>query len=195
MSDLLSLHEQALDEFGRRVHAVRPDQWHAATPCTEWDVRALVNHLVYEQLWAPPLLAGATVAEIGDRFDGDQLGDDPVGVWDSAAATARDAITAPGALDRTVHLSFGDVPGSEYVSQLVTDLAVHAWDLARGIGAEDHLEPELVTTVRAWSEPQAELLAQSGLFAPPVPVPSEADPQTALLGLFGRSRKWPDSGA
>ena len=50
-----------------------------ATPCTEWDVRALVNHVLGEIRWAVPLFAGSTIAEVGDRFDGDLLGDDPVG--------------------------------------------------------------------------------------------------------------------
>ena len=72
---------RGMGEFDRRVRAVHPEQWANSTPCTEWDVRALVNHVVTEQLWAPLLLDGATVEDIGDRFDGDQLGDDPVAAW------------------------------------------------------------------------------------------------------------------
>src|SRR5262245_28538324 len=53
----------AVDEFGGRVRAIRDDQWSAPTPCTKWDVRTLVNHLVYELRWMPPLLAGQTIAE------------------------------------------------------------------------------------------------------------------------------------
>jgi uncharacterized protein (TIGR03086 family) len=195
MSDRLRLHAAALDEFGRRVHAVKDDQWHAPTPCREWDVRDLVNHIVVEQLWVAPLMSGETVASVGDRFDGDQLGDDPVAAWDAASVAAQEALTAPGAIDRTVHLSFGDVPATVYVQQLASDLAIHAWDLARGINADDRLDPDLVAAVRTWTEPQRREMEASGLFDPPVPVGPDADPQTALLALFGRRMDWPGTGA
>ena len=79
--------------FGSVVHRVGADQWSSPTPCTEWDVRALVNHLVYEQLWATPMLEGTTVDEAGDRFDGDLLGSDPVSAWDLAAKESAAAFS------------------------------------------------------------------------------------------------------
>ena len=177
---------RGMGEFDRRVRAVRPEQWANSTPCTEWDVRALVNHVVTEQLWAPLLLDGATVEDIGDRFDGDQLGDDPVAVWASAAAAAREAFAAPGALRRSVELSYGRRPALGYCQEMTMDLTVHAWDLARGIGADERLDPELINEVLAFVEPQGEQLAGSGLFAPPVAVSDDADSQTRLLALLGR---------
>src|SRR5437016_8090991 len=119
MDKTLDWHSRALGEFDQRVRMVRPDQWGCATPCTDWQVRGLVNHLVYEQLWVPPLLDGKTVAEVGDRFEGDQLGDDPVKAWEEAAAAARAALVEPGALDRVVHLSYADRPANEYAMELV----------------------------------------------------------------------------
>lgn len=176
----------ALAEFDRRVELIRPEQWHDPTPCAEWDVRALVDHLVTEQLWVPPLLDGATIADLGDRFDGDRLGDDPVAAWKSAAAAAREAFAAPGALHRPVELSYGRRPADGYCQEMTLDLAVHAWDLARGIGADDHLDEELVRGVLRFVQPQAEQLAGTGLFAAPVEVSDDADPQTRLLALLGR---------
>ena len=75
--DLIDIHARALAEFGRRVATLRPEQRHNPTPCTDWDVNTLVSHLVNEQLWVPPMLAGQTVEQVGDRFDGDLLGDQP----------------------------------------------------------------------------------------------------------------------
>ncbi|HEU5333460.1 MAG TPA: TIGR03086 family metal-binding protein [Actinocrinis sp.] len=187
MSTLLELHERAFAEFGRRVHAVGPDQWSAATPCTDWTVRDLVNHLAAEQLWVPPLLGGAKVEQVGSRFDGDVLGADPVSAWDSAATAARAALAEPGALERTVHLSYGDRPAEYYVRELTSDLLLHAWDLARALGTDETLDAELVNTVLTSAEPNAGDLAASGLFNPPVPVPADADPQTRLIALFGRT--------
>ena len=186
MDDLVDLHRRGNDEFGRRVHAVRADQWSLPTPCADWDVRALVHHLVYESLWAPPLFDGATMADVGDRFEGDILGDDPVAAFDEAAAAAHQAVAAPGALDRTVHLSFGDVPGSEYATQLIFDLAVHAWDLGRAIGFDGHLDTALVDCSLAWLRPNIELLKSSGLFADPVEVGADAPPEDQLVALTGR---------
>ena len=176
----------AMGEFDRRVRAVRPDQWQDPTPCTEWDVRALVDHLVVEQLWAPLLLEGATIADVGDRFDGDQLGDDPVAAWESAAAAAREAFATPGALRRSVELSYGHRPADEYCHEMTMDLTVHAWDLARGIGADERLDEELVHDVLGFIEPRVEELVGTGLFAPPVAVGEGADAQTRLLALLGR---------
>jgi uncharacterized protein (TIGR03086 family) len=63
---------------------------------------------------------------------------------------------------------------------------IHSWDLARGIGADDTLDAELVALVYERTLPFADQLQESGMFAPPVPVPDDADPQTRLLALFGR---------
>jgi uncharacterized protein (TIGR03086 family) len=186
MSELVSLFGRAVGEFDARVQAVADDQWGAPTPDVEWDVRTLVNHVTGEDLWAPPLLDGMTIAEVGDRFDGDLLGGDPKAAWGAAVVGARGAVGQDGALDRTTHLSFGDLPGSDYVSQLVCDHVIHAWDLARAIGADERLDPELVEWVHGYLAPQAEAWRSAGAFGPVVDVPADADAQTRLLALTGR---------
>ena len=108
--DLLEAYRRSLAEFVDRVDQVGPGQWSDPTPCSDWDVRTLVNHVVAEDRWSVPLLAGRTIDEVGDRFDGDQLGADPIAMAREAAAQAEIAATHPGALDRTVHLSGGDTP-------------------------------------------------------------------------------------
>lgn len=163
------------------------DQWHGPTPDADWDVRTLVNHLVNEDRWAPPLFDGATIAEVGDRFDGDLLGDDPKAAWAEASVAAVGAATADGALTRTVHLSFGDFPGEFYLSQLICDHVIHAWDLARAVGADERLDPELVDWAHAFLAPQVDAWRDAGAFGPAVETPSDADLQTKLLGLTGRS--------
>lgn len=190
MADERELHRRAADEFGRRVESVADDQWGLPTPCTEWDVRALVNHLVSENRWVPELVAGKRVEDVGDRFDGDLLGDDPKAAWRDSIAGASAAFAQEGALDRTVHLSFADVPGSEYLAQLTSDLAVHAWDLAKAIGHDDTIGPELVSFMWELWSPRRDMVRGSGVFGDEVGVPEDADLQTRLLGYLGRRRDW-----
>ncbi|MFI6765059.1 TIGR03086 family metal-binding protein [Streptomyces sp. NPDC050355] len=189
MSDdeILRTHGEALALFGSRVHAVRDDQWDGPTPCSEWSVRDLVNHLTAEQLWVPRLVRdGATIAEVGSEFDGDVLGDDPAAAWDRAAVAAVAALAERGALSRTVQLSYGSSPADAYCSQMTADAVVHAWDLSRAIGAEERLPDRLATAALREVEPYASGLDASGLFAPAVDAPEDADDLTRLLCLLGR---------
>jgi len=172
------------EEFGRRVHAVPADAWDRGTPDEDWSVRDLVGHLVNEHLWVPPLLAGETVAEVGDRFDGDVLGDDPVGAWDSAI-TASLASWAQTADDQLVDLSAGPTPAREYAEQMLLDLVVHAWDLARGAGLDERLDPGLVAHVHTYVEPHADAWRKPGIFGARAETDSD-DPQDQLLCLLGR---------
>jgi uncharacterized protein (TIGR03086 family) len=186
MAGAIEMYRRSVEGFGQRVMAVGPGDWDRPTPCRDWSVRDLVQHLVSEELWAPPLLEGQTIAEVGDRFEGDLLGADPQGAWKAAAAPALAAATED-VLDRTVHLSFGDVPGREYIGQLTADHVIHAWDLARGIGGDDRLDAELVEFVHAFLAPQVEAWRGAGVFGSPVEVPADADLQSKLLALTGRT--------
>jgi uncharacterized protein (TIGR03086 family) len=183
--DLKDLHRRAAAEFGRRVHAVGEDEWHAPTPNPAWDVRDLVGHLVSENRWAPPLLAGKEMADVGDALDGDLLGDDPVRAWDESVEECLAAVAACD-LAAPTHLSFGTVPAEEYVGQLYADLLVHAWDLAAALGREERLDPQLVDTCADWFTSREELYRQAGVIASRPDVAGDADPQTALLAAFGR---------
>jgi len=179
----------AIDEFGRRVDAVGSDQWAGATPCAEWDVRALVNHVVGELRWIPPLLAGQTIAEVGDRLAGDLLGDNPQRAWAEAADDALAAAGQPGALARTVHLSYGDSKADEYLSELTADVVIHTWDLASAIRADERLDPELLAFAGAILEPRVEAWRSAGAFGAAIDVPAGADAQTKFLALVGRSAR------
>lgn len=183
------LHAGAIATFDAAVRAVRADQWQLPTPAGDWDVRALVNHVVAEARWTLPLLVGRTVAEVGGALDGDLLGESPPAAWAAARDEALAAAGAPDVDVRIVHLSFGDTPAPEYLRQLTADYLVHAWDLAVTIGAGDRLDPELVESVAAWFSGQAAAYRSAGAVAAPVPVPGDADAQRRLLAQFGRDEQ------
>ena len=104
-------------------------------------MRDLANHVTNENLWTVPLMEGATIEEVGDRFDGDVLGEDPIG---SALTAARAAITSVAAQlpqGGTVQLSFGETPKEEYAMQLAADNLIHGWDMAAATGGDTRMEP------------------------------------------------------
>jgi uncharacterized protein (TIGR03086 family) len=186
----LDITNAAIEGFGSRLRRVRADQWTASTPDAEWDVRTLVNHVVGELLWIPPLVEGKTIAEVGNQFDGDVLGDDPVATFERAAAGVRTAIGPPGALDRTVHLSYGDFPGHEYLGQVTSDIVIHTWDLAKAIGADATLGDALVTAVTDFLSPQIDMWRMPGVFAAPVETGAGAHAQDRLIAMTGRDPDW-----
>lgn len=188
MDDVRHRHRQATEAFGEKVRAVRDDQWDDPTPCTGWTVRDLVAHLVDEHQWAPALLAGSRVHEVGPLPG---AGDDPRSAYDEAARGAVEA-AAEVDLDASVHLSYGEAPARHYLAEMTDDLVVHGWDLARALGVDDGADPALVEQVLAWAEPRfADRTGLEELFAPPVAVAADADPLTRLLAITGRRREQP----
>jgi uncharacterized protein (TIGR03086 family) len=183
---LVDLYRGSVQSFMDRVALIRADQWDNATPCTDWNVRALVNHVVYEQLWSVPLFAGATIAEVGDRFEGDVLGADPVKASIEAGEAAQTAVSQPGVMERIVHLSFGDTPAEEYVSQLFADHLIHGWDLAVGRDADRTLDPAAVSALRDWFDKREGMYRGAGIIADRVDVPADSSAQDRLIAAFGR---------
>lgn len=184
-----ALHGEAVAHWVSVVRAVPDDGWGRPTPCADWDVRTLVNHVVNEQLWVPPLMEGRTIAEVGDRFDGDQLGATPVAAAEQGAKGATAAFEAPGALDRTVALSFGDTPAAEYGWQLTADHLVHSFDLAAAIGAELTPPESLVGPVATWFRDREDIYRQAGAIAERPEVVARGDWER-LLCAFGRDPHW-----
>jgi uncharacterized protein (TIGR03086 family) len=186
MPDMVALFTKATEEFNEAVHAIKDDQWTGSTPCTEWDVRALLRHLVYEVLWMPPLLAGQTIEQVGDRFEGEILGDDPVGAWDAASAAAVESVQKPGAMEVITHLSFGDTPGEEYTTQVAFDLFIHGWDMRTAIGIDSAMDASILADIMPWAEKMMESYRAAGAVAAMPPIPDDASDQTRMLALTGR---------
>ena len=181
-------YRRTVDGWTARVAAVGPDQWDLPTPCEDWDVRALVNHVVGEDLWTVALMRGSTMEEVGDRYDGDLLGDDPRSAASEAAAAA---ISVVGELLPTagkVHLSYGDEDMSEYVAQLTADHLIHGWDLAIATGGDTALDDDLVSHVAAWFAEREELYRSAGVIGARVEAASDA--QSQLLARTGRDPQW-----
>jgi uncharacterized protein (TIGR03086 family) len=185
--ELLELFQRAQNQFSDRVDAVAPEQWDDES-LPGWTVADLVAHLVNEALWVPPLLAGEPIDLIEGRFPegtDDLLGDDPFTGWETAADGALSAFAEDDALMRTVHLSRGPTPATEYIFEMTADLVVHSYDLAAAIDGDTELDGELVTAALVYAERLPED-GIAGLLDPPLDVPASAPPLVRLLGRFGR---------
>jgi uncharacterized protein (TIGR03086 family) len=185
--ELLELFQRAQASFTDRVDAVKPNQWDDES-LPGWTVADLVAHLINEQLWVAPLLAGEPYDLIDGRFPDDTdglLGDDPVTGWETAADGALSAFAEDDALMRTVHLSRGPTPATDYIFEMTADLTVHAWDLAHATHGDIELDGELVTAALVYAE---RLPADGipGILDAPLDVSASAPPQVRLLARFGR---------
>jgi uncharacterized protein (TIGR03086 family) len=181
------LYARAMESTQRHVAAVREDQWTAVTPCREWNVRDIVNHVVSENLWAAELFRGKTIQAVGNRLDGDLVGDDPIGAYTRSVASAKPAVEAPGAMEATCHLSYGDETGAEYARQLFMDILIHGWDIAKATGQDTGLDPDLVADCLPIAERLTAKWRSAGIFGEKLEVAPDADRQTKLLALAGRT--------
>ncbi|HSE07927.1 MAG TPA: TIGR03086 family metal-binding protein [Nocardioidaceae bacterium] len=186
--DLNTLYHRTVECWADRVNAVREDQWDDPTPCSEWTVRDLVNHITGEDLWTVPLMQGQTIDEVGDRFGGDLLGEDPVATSLNAAKEAVSVVAERLPMGETVHLSFGETASAEYVRQLASDHLIHSWDLAAATGGDKRLEPQLLAEVARWFAGQEEMMRTAGIIGPRASGTGEL--QSDLLAAFGRDSDW-----
>jgi uncharacterized protein (TIGR03086 family) len=183
-----TLYRRTVEFFARRVDSVREDQWGDPTPCADWTVRDLVNHVTQESLWTVPLMEGATLEEVGDRFEGDVLGEDPIGSALAAASAATASVESALPRGGTVHLSFGETTSAEYAMQLAADHLVHGWDLAAATGGDMTMDADLVRAVADWFDDREEAYRDGGAIASRRPLTGEA--QADLLARFGRDPTW-----
>src|SRR5262245_45228338 len=120
-SALAAFYAQAVAGFARILEWVDDADWTRSTPCVDWDVRALVAHVVDEHRWVAPLVAGKTIADIEPSLDADVLAPDPAAAWARWSEDSLAAIAGVSDLGQIVHLSFGDTPVGEYIAQLTAD--------------------------------------------------------------------------
>jgi uncharacterized protein (TIGR03086 family) len=135
--DSLAFHREALDVAQHVIDEIDRSKFDRPTPCDEWNVRQLLEHMI----GGNRRIAGNPPAD-GE----DLIGDDLSAAYAASAAGAAATFEAPGGLDRTFNLSFGEVPGELAVVARATDQLAHTWDLAKATGMSTELSPEMYTT-------------------------------------------------
>ncbi|SRR5579875_1158185 len=185
---------QALDAYARAAAAVerligQVEDWGRPTPCTDWDVRTLVNHMTTGELVFAAIMRGDPPP---DQAAG-HLGTDPVAGFRSAAGQFSAAASAPGVAQRKFPTPFGEQPAGMIVMLRTAELLVHGWDLARALGASpDALPADLAEdAVGQWRERLAAMpRAEGGPLGVEQPAPAGAPAPDRLAALFGRRLDW-----
>lgn len=188
--DSLEALSQGSKEFEARLRQVGDDQWDLPTPCTEWTVSELVNHMLLGTRMSVQLLAGSSQQEVLAGLDDDLMADneDPVADFVALATQMQEGFAAPIGLEGTVDHPMGEIPRTMFVGFRIMDNATHAWDLARAIGADETLDSDLVQRVWDDIQPMAGGLGELGMFGESSSgdVADGAPLQTRLLDLVGR---------
>jgi uncharacterized protein (TIGR03086 family) len=148
--DPLVAHQRAQDTFAHVLVNVTSDQLSSPTPCTEWDVKALIDHVV------------AGNQRVVERAGGQAtpLPEDLAAAHRISATVAQETFAEPHALTRTYQLPIGEISGIAFLELRTSDLLVHAWDLAVATGQPTDLDPELAQYVLAFSE---QMMSRPGL--------------------------------
>jgi uncharacterized protein (TIGR03086 family) len=165
------------------VEGTREDQLDEPTPCSEWKVRDLLNHVIGG---GHMFAAGLRGEPVGAGSD-DLVGDDHRASWADTDNSFTTALAGTDDLDQMVTLPFGTMPAVVALQLAAGDLLVHSWDLARATGQSFDPPVEFVESSYAFfKEVVNDDLRAAGMFGPPVQVADDADPLSKLLGHAGR---------
>jgi len=184
--DVIAQLDTILPELDHVASRVGPDQFGAPTPCANFAVRDLFDHMIGGAGQFAPQLRGAASAAATDPARLDD-GERPAALK-SALAELLDAVKAPGALGRGVTLPFGTVPGAVLARFLTVDGMVHTWDMARATGQRYEPPAELAETVLATArELIASEMRDGDTFAAEVEVADDAPAIDRLVAFTGRT--------
>ncbi len=181
MEGLVEEHSRACARFAAVADGFPPERWTAPTPCTEWDARALVEHVIgfHEFLLLRPL---------GVRANRPR--EDPAARWRATSDALFAHLATDGALDHPTELAGGGHSSARLMlGALTTDVLVHTWDLARAGGIEPRLDHHLCE--RAYEAATTGVFHRGdGTIGPEVAVDPAADIETRLAALYGRDPAW-----
>jgi uncharacterized protein (TIGR03086 family) len=178
--DPLVAHQRAQDAFAGVLAHVSADQFGAPTPCTEWTIEDLIEHVIggneHVGMWS------GIVEEPAARPD------DIMVAHRAAAAAAQDIFAGPDGMSTMFKLPFGEIPGQMFIGMRTSDVLTHAWDLAACTGQPTDLDPELaaeqLAAVRAFVGPQ--FRGPGKPFGDEQPCSAERAPADQLAAFLGR---------
>lgn len=179
MSEIADRYRRLADRFTDVVDDVPDDAWSAPSPCEGWTARQVLEHVVESQ---HGFLARFELAP-------ELSVDDPTSRWPPVRDAMLAALDDPATAGTEYDGMFGRTTLAETVDGFMSaDLVVHAWDIARAAGLEEHeaMPPEEVERLDAQLRGMGDAIRSPGAFGPEVPVPEDAPHQHRFLGYIGR---------
>jgi uncharacterized protein (TIGR03086 family) len=178
--DVTAALEQTFTHTSGVLAGVQADQLDDPTPCREWTVRQLLEHMIGVVAGLGSAAAGKPPAEF-------VLGADPAAQFDEAATAALAAWRTPGVLDGIVDIPAGSMPGHVVAGINLLDTATHTWDLATATGQPAELPEPVATAALEASEQIVSPEIRTGRFGPEQPVPAGASTTARLVAFLGRT--------
>jgi uncharacterized protein (TIGR03086 family) len=188
--DQLVTMSKVLQETQRVVDGIEPAQLDNPTPCDDWTVRDVLNHITGgARMYAIAAAEGSVPDEqLGEIMGGDNLGTDYKAAFRAASDRALDAYSPPGVLDKMVVLPFGEMPAGAALDLAIFDVTTHTWDLARGTGQRMELDAEVLDTALGIAQQMvADDWRAAGVFGAEVTVAADAPPEDRLAAFTGRT--------
>lgn len=183
--DMVEMHERALDQTGQIVAGVAPSQLESPTPCTDWDVQTLLEHMTGGNWNSAATASGGQRQE--DAGTEDILGDDPAETYRRSAEAVKRAWREPGRLDEIYEMPMGMLPGQAVLAVRLLETMTHGWDLATATGQSPVYDDDLVQAAMAVAQSNLSGERPPGFpFAPPVEVGADRPEIDRLAGFMGR---------
>jgi uncharacterized protein (TIGR03086 family) len=168
---------------GDLIEAIQPGQWSTATPCLDWTVHRLVEHLIGKNLVFDAVLGGRPLPQRGAGTPRDQL----IGAYRESGARLLAAFGQPGVLDRSYVGPMGAATGAERLKIRMYDLLAHGWDLGQALGRSAELPEDAAEASLAFARADGRAVRPGGgCFGPPRPVPDAAPAIVRLVAFLGR---------
>jgi uncharacterized protein (TIGR03086 family) len=177
--------ERSYEELAKVVADLAPDQLTLPTGCPDWDVRALLNHI----LGGAQMYVAANEGRLVAEDAGDLVGDDPGVAVAAAAAANLGSWRAPGALEGDRTYPFGTFPAGAGLVINVGEVALHAWDVARATGRPARLDEDVaVLVLDLYRQVPMDDLRAHGVYGPEIAVSDAASAQDRLLAFLSREQ-------
>jgi uncharacterized protein (TIGR03086 family) len=177
----------AIEQVQSYLDQIQPNQWDRPTPCPEWNVRGLAEHLVGGCRMSATLLDGGSADDARACFVGDVLTDNPAADFATAAAIEVSKMNT-ATLETMVDHPAMQMPTAQLLNFRISDYLIHSWDLARALGVDESLNPTLVEHVWESIQPMVPMIPHVGVFGagPSGAVAADAPLQHRLLDMLGR---------
>jgi uncharacterized protein (TIGR03086 family) len=183
-SDALMHYMKATAHTRRLLDVVTLDQWEASTPCTDWNVKKLVKHMISGAKNAESIMRGYGPKNCSELFS-----EGLVVAFDAACKAAIAAFSVPGVMGTMVQTRRGEQLAGNYALGQVQEMLVHGWDLATAIGADTSMDLELLGVSYDRAVRSRDHLRSGGATVwgeSEATAAENADTQTQYLAILGR---------